>query len=497
MPVSSTALPLRAENPPLANQAPTFTLDDRHWCVRGLEKQLSCERLKVNLMVTRRDLVHVDSLDLYSSRMRQRFIREAAAELLVEEATIKKDLGHVLLQLEALQERLIQATFSKHEPEVPVMTEQARRAALELLEDPRPLSVLIQSSSGAGKTTLQDAVLRCMPPEHQVRLSALTAQSLYYMGRDQLKHKILAVAEEEGVGQTAYALKLLQSEGRVSIACAGRDADTGRQQTEFHQMEGPVAMLLTTTAQRPDEELANRCFMLRTNEQPAQTAAINDRQRAAYGGQPVGSAADAKAIETRHQNAQRLLEPLGVVIPCADRLTFRADRIASRRDNAKYLGLIASITLLHQYQRKRTTRSVDGAKQVCVVATLQDVAVANRLAGATLARSFDALMPRTRRLLTLLSEYVVERAAAEAVSRSDIRFTQRQLRTAFEWNDRTLRRHLGRLVELEYVAVYRSVCGNGRTYQLLDDATDGDAAAASLGLIDPRQLRNDRKSSPG
>ncbi len=471
MPVSDTALPLRAENHPLANQAPTFTFDDRRWRVRGLEKQLSCERMKVNLMVTRRDLVHVDLLDLYTSRMRQRFIREAAAELLVEEATIKKDLGQVLLQLETLQERLIQAAFSKHEPEVPVLTEQARRAALELLEDPRllerilsdlsacglvgeeantlvcylacvsrlmprPLSVLIQSSSGAGKTTLQDAVLRCMPPEHQVRLSALTAQSLYYMGRDKLKHKILAVAEEEGVGQAAYALKLLQSEGRVSIACAGRDADTGRQQTEFHQVEGPVAMLLTTTAPRPAEELANRCFMLRTNEQPAQTAAINDRQRAAYGGQAVGSAADGKltvkAIETRHQNAQRLLEPLGVVIPLADRLTFRADRIASRRDNAKYLGLIASITLLHQYQRKRTTRSVDGAKQVCVVATLQDVAVANRLAGATLARSFDALMPQTRQLLTLLRNYVVQRAAAEAVSRSDLRFTQRQLRTAFE-----------------------------------------------------------------
>jgi len=118
-----------------------------------------------------------------------------------------------------------------------------------------------------------------------------------------------------------------------------------------------------------------------------------------------------------------------------------------------------------------------------------DVEVANRLAAATLARSFDALMPQTRQLLTLLRNYVVQRAAAEAVSRSDIRFTQRQLRTALEWHDRTLRRHLGRLVELEYVAVYRSGRGNGRTYQLLDGATGGDAAAASLGLIDPRQLR--------
>ena len=46
----------------------TFTFDDRHWRVRGLEKQLSCERLKVNLLVSRRELVHVDTLDLYAAR---------------------------------------------------------------------------------------------------------------------------------------------------------------------------------------------------------------------------------------------------------------------------------------------------------------------------------------------------------------------------------------------------------------------------------------------
>ena len=28
----------------------TFTFDDRHWRVRGLDKQLSCERLKDNLL---------------------------------------------------------------------------------------------------------------------------------------------------------------------------------------------------------------------------------------------------------------------------------------------------------------------------------------------------------------------------------------------------------------------------------------------------------------
>ena len=520
------------DNKQIEDDQPTFTFDDRHWRVRGLDKQLSCERMRVNLLVTRRDLIHVDSLDLYASRSRRTFVREVAAELFVEEAQIKQDLGHVLLRLEALQNERIRARVARQTPQAaaPVMSQAEQQDARTLLEDPeligridtdldacglvgeqanrlvcylvcvsrllpRPLSVLIQSSSGAGKTTLQDAVLRLMPADETVRLSALTAQSLYYMGADALRHKVLAIAEEEGLAQAAYALKLLQSEGRLSIATAGRNSDTGRQQTELYEVEGPVAMLLTTTAEQPDAELANRCITLRTNEQPQQTAAIHVRQRERYGRRPA--AASCQAIVRRHQNAQRLLEPLGVVIPWAERLTFRNDQLHTRRDNAKYLALIASIALLHQRQRKQTSRSVDGGKQACVIATLADVELANRLAVATLAPAHDCLLPRARRLLDLLGQYVARQAKEQSLPPNAVRFTQRDVREALRWNDRTLRRHLMRLVELEYVLVHRTGRGNGRVYQLACAAPGGTDAASLLGLIDLRQLGRRKRPRPG
>ena len=59
------------------------------------------------------------------------------------------------------------------------------------------------------------------------------------------------------------------------------DSHGGRQQTQQYHVEGPVAMLLTTTAEAPDPELANRCIRLAVNEQPAQTAAIQQRPRQA------------------------------------------------------------------------------------------------------------------------------------------------------------------------------------------------------------------------
>ena len=43
------------------------------------------------------------------------------------------------------------------------------------------------------------------------------------MGDRALQHKILAIAEEEGARQASYALKLLQCEGRVTMASTGKD----------------------------------------------------------------------------------------------------------------------------------------------------------------------------------------------------------------------------------------------------------------------------------
>ncbi|MGU5084173.1 hypothetical protein MAY23_22525, partial [Escherichia coli] len=61
----------------------------------------------------------------------------------------------------------------------------------------RPLAVLIQSSSAAGKSSLMDAVLNLIPPEERLQYSAMTGQSLFYLGETNLQHKILAIAEEE------------------------------------------------------------------------------------------------------------------------------------------------------------------------------------------------------------------------------------------------------------------------------------------------------------
>ena len=180
--------------------------------------------------------------------------------------------------------------------------------------------------------------MRCckfVPEEERVQYSAMTGQSLFYMGEMDLKNKVLAIVEEEGASRAAYALKLLQSEGVLTIASTGKDPATGKLVTHQYRVEGPVMMFLTTTAIDLDEELLNRCLVLSVNEEREQTQAIHRLQREQQTLEGLLKRQERRDIVRLHQNAQRLLRPLFVANPYACKLTFLDRLTRTRRDHAK------------------------------------------------------------------------------------------------------------------------------------------------------------------
>ena len=200
----------------------------------------------------------------------------------------------------------------------------------------------------------------------------MTGQSLYYLGETELKHKVLAIAEEEGASQATYALKLLQSEGELTIASTSKDPESGDLTTKQYKVEGPVMIFLTTTAIEVDKELMNRCLVLTVNEDREQTQAIHQLQRKKRTLEGLIQKSEREALLKQHQNAQRLLKSLAVVNPYAEHLTFLNDQTRTRRDHEKYLTLIDSIALLHQYQREIKTIHYTGKPLQYVEVTLND-----------------------------------------------------------------------------------------------------------------------------
>jgi len=530
--VSATPVPTKPTSSIDAEIKPhetIITLGEMRYRIRGLDKNLSYDHLKVNLMVNVNDNFHTDKLDFYNAKARTVFINQASVECGVKTDVIKKDLGKILLKLESLQDELIQKTLTSEQDTQIELNDHERQAALELLNDKnllnriledfnaagvvgettnklcgylacvsrkldKPLAIMIQSSSAAGKSSLMDAVLAMMPEEERIQYSAMTGQSLFYMGETQLKHKILAIAEEEGAHNASYALKLLQSEGEVSIASTAKDETTGNLVTKEYKVEGPVMLFLTTTAIEIDEELLNRCLVLTVNESREQTEAIHQAQRMKRTLKGLQAKVEKNAIISLHRNAQRLLKSLAVINPYADQLTFLSDKTRTRRDHEKYLTLIDSIALLHQYQRKiKTIDDGEGGMMKYIEVTLNDIKIANELAHEVLGKTLDELPPQTRNLLKKIQTMVMDNCKQKEMEQTDYRFSRKQIRGFTGWTDNQLKVHCRRLEEMEYLLVHRGGRGQSMEYELLYNGSIENESALLMGLIDIEKLTCDAK----
>lgn len=506
-------------------EARFLDIESREYRVIGLEKTIGTDALKLAVRLRCGERFHLDQLDLTRDSERRRFIERAAEETGLTADLLKRDMGKLLLAVEQAQIELLKPQ-EKAAPLVTLSPEE-REEALSWLKEPklierlreafhkagimgeetntlvaylagvsrkleRPLAIIIQSASAAGKTTLMDAVLSFFPQEDRVKYSAMTGQSLYYLGETNLKHKILAVVEEAGAEKASYALKLLQSEGELTIASTGKDPTTGKMVTQEYHVEGPVMIFLTTTAIDLDEELQNRCLTLAVDESAEQTGRIHRVQRERRTLAGLIAREERKDLLRKLCNAQRLLAPVDVLNPYAPALTFPTERTRNRRDHEKYLTLIDSIALLHQHQRPRgkavpSPNAPGGAMLEYIEVTLEDIALANQLAPEVLGRSLDELPPQTRRLLGHIRQLMKQKRQNNGAK--PITFSSKELRELCGWSLTQVSVHLERLVALEYLAIRHGRLGSAFVYEILFDL-DAPDTVAHIGLIDVAELRH-------
>ncbi len=491
---TGTVVPARDVRIEVSGETVYVTMGERRYRIVDLGKNTAPGVLHVNVMVTSTSTrgetrLHVDRFDLYGARPRSLFAKQAAKELGHKEESIERDLARLILELEDLQREWLEKTLTPQEEKLE-MTAEEKSAAMELLRDPRllervledfekcgvvgeetnkkigylagvsrllekPLAIVVQSASSAGKSSLMEAVLDFVPEEQRENYTAMTGQALFYMGQKNLKHKILAISEQQGADRASYPLKLLQSEGVLKIASTGKDPVSGKLVTHDYEVEGPVMLFLTTTAQDVDEELMNRAIALTVNEDREQTRAIHRRQREARTIEGHLLRRKRAKLISLHRNAQRLLRPI-TVVNNHDVGEFPDHMMRARRDHNKLLTLIEAIALLHQHQREIKTFADDGETLEYIEATEADVKLAQELADQVgLKPSLDELRPQTRKLLALITEMVKAECEHSEIAASQYRFTRRTVREYTKWGDTQLRQHLKRLEEMEYLVLRR------------------------------------------
>ncbi len=434
---------------------------------------------------------HVEALDLYSAKARRLFAGEAARVFRLPPETTENDLARLLVaaerhltqgvaapaasvgaedRAEALKlgrSRDLAGEITRDLARLGIVGEERNALVLYLAMTSRklddPLAVQVLSSSGSGKSHLQDAVLSLCPEEDLIKLTSLSDQALFYKGEDSLRHKALALEEVAGAEGARYAIRNLISAKKLTIETTVKNPATGRMETQVNTVHGPTAVFETTTQPDTDPETKSRYLLLSIDESPEQTRAIAEAQRHRHTLAAMIARKEREAVRRRHHALQRLLRPLVVVNPYEPLLGYGDERLTTRRDQPKYLNLILAVAFLHQLQRPVKTHPVLGDY---IEATLDDIAIANDLASELFGASQDDLSPPGRRLAAQLADHVAAQAAARGTDWRKIDFARRELRETLKWSDTRLRVHLGELLALEYLAPLCGANGSAFRYRL-------------------------------
>lgn len=255
-------------------------------------------------------------------------------------------------------------------------------------------------------------------------------------------------------------------------------------------------MITTTNPEALDFETRNRFVILTIDESREQTRRILKKQREQESLEGLVQSRTEEVIFKKHHNAQRLLKRIAVVNPYHNDLTYPDDKLLMRREQKKYLTLISTIAYLHQYQREIKKVKLAPAKAgdvsgeiEYIEASVDDIALANKLASEILGRSLDELSPHTRALLQEIKRMIDERTKKEKNKPENVRFTRRELCSFCGWSYWQVHAHLETLMKMEYIAGEKSGKSNLFQYELLWDGEGEDGEKFFIGLIDVEKLK--------
>lgn len=429
------------------------------------------------------------TLDLYNDNALQRFLKSTAESLEIGLAYIQKATGALINELEGYRlteiERL-KDTTKKEKPLTEIEQEEVKKFLTEkdlmkrtseaiansgiigeeknaLLmyiiftkrKSTNPLHIISLGKSGTGKSYLQEKVSQLIPEEDKKEITALSANSFYYQGKDELKHKLILLEDLTGAENSMYPIRELQSKKYI-IKEVSHKNQKGDTITITKKVEGPCCIAACTTDEEIYEDNANRSFLIYLDDSEEQDEKIMNYQRAHFAG--LVDTMEEKRVQELIKNVQRILKPIAVRNPYAPYLHIPNEVFKKRRTNAHYLQFIEAITFYHQYQR---TEQVDESTgEIYIETTIEDIQEANELIKHSLLRKSDELNGATREHYERLKKYLQENKQPQ--------FINKEIRQTFRIPATTIRRYHIQLLENNYIKKTSTDKAKGYKYEIVN-----------------------------
>ena len=411
-----------------------------------------------------------------------------------------RELNEIIKEIKEKDKKSIET-----EPPKPEMNQEERESAINLLKDPQildkfletiekegiieekenlkliyltftsrlmtdPIALIVKGESSAGKSFISSKVAKYFPKEEVKIITRLTQNALYYLEAAKLKNKALVVQERVGAEEGDYSIRIMQSEGSLTIYYPTRNEKTGKMETEEHTVEGPVAYLETTTKARLPEENENRCFITTIDETPEQTRKILKRQ--AEGAVTGFISQEVENTKKNFRNAQQLLKSYKIIVPYAPFILsekFYTNQLRARRDFSRLLSLIKTSTLLHQKQREQD-------KDRRLIAELQDYEIAYSLAPKIFQEAVKGISKKALELLEACGDLHTQDEGG-----INPNFKVKDAEEKIGWSRPTVNKYLKELQDYGYMEIKEGEKSKAKHYEIIKTEKENNYFSGDLG----------------
>lgn len=420
---------LNTKNPALLR----FTTSTLLIEILGGIKLSNLDRLRVTLKISGKETFPLRyNIDLYNSDSLEKLIRRASEYFEKELKEVRTILMSLIEKLEAYRLNELESSISSKPIE---LTDQRKEAAIGYLKQkklmdilfhdvayaaeviaeeenalllylilcskkmPEPLSTIIYGESGSGKTTLMQGVASLLPPEDVVAFTSLSKTSLYYM--DDLIDKAMLIEDLSGTNdEVLFALREIASNQKLTRSTTERNTK-GDITCKTITLKTKASMVSCTTSNTVYLDNENRSIPIYIDPfNKVREQAIFD-----YKKQKASGAIDLAKINSLKEllrDVHRVLSPLSVINPYAEKLRLPQGVKSPKRSFQIYLNFIATIAWINQYSRKVKMDPISKEKYVEV--TTEDILWANRLLNSVFLSKSDELSSATRNFYELLKQ---------------------------------------------------------------------------------------------
>ena len=503
-----------------------FSMADMFYKVSGI-KDVFVTSLRANVRAecpetsTER---HFDNIDLYSARSRSSFALQVSRLLGVEPKRVEKDLTVIVDYFEAERDR--KAKESEKTAEMPALTDEEREAGLRFLKSPNlfdeivkdmekigyvgedlnkqllyicassrilddPISILILSESAAGKSYLVETVEKLVPQKDVVATTSLSDQALNYV--EDFMHKFFTLGESVHSDTVEHQIREMLSRKELSRLVTTKDEKTGKMSSRLVKTPMIVASVLSTTKQNLNPENLSRYFVTHIDESQDQTQRIHAAQRKKYSlDRHLEKLHVVPEIFKKHQAAQRLLRKILIVNPFGEFLDFPSHLMRTRRDNDRFMDLIACVCFLRQYQKPVKW---EGLTEY-IECDIDDYRIAyNIMVKGILGAMMDDIPHQAVFLYDEVRRLLRQKAKEANLKPEEVSMTQREIRERTNLNQMFVKRYLRVLTEYEYLKVKgNQFRGGTASYFLLSDE---DMETIDLSIIPTPEEMNLRIADGG